>query len=195
MERHGINAIQRPTSVSAPNVAASGIPFVPGRAPVHTAATPAKAGVPVLCINWDDAVKKLGYSDDWKKYTLCEFMYSHFKLFEMGPVLFCNMLDTNTMKTAVAAKDSEVTDHKVKLPFEAINDNTLIVKAAGGTGNAYKEDTDYTVYYGEKNLFIELYRTEPPIQLATLMFLTARSIQRRLQALQSQWGWKQLTCV
>ena len=43
------------------------------------------------------------YSDDWATYTLCEFMYSHFKLFACQPVIFCNVLDIATAKEASAA--------------------------------------------------------------------------------------------
>ena len=77
---HGVYVSQLATSVSTPVVAESGIPFVVGLAPVQVADKPASAGTPVLCTSWAEAVEKLGYSDDWATYTLCEFMYSHFKL-------------------------------------------------------------------------------------------------------------------
>ena len=41
----------------------------------------------------DEFVEKLGYSDDWATYPLCEFAYSQFKLFGCSPVIFCNLLD------------------------------------------------------------------------------------------------------
>ena len=93
MVNHGVNATEQATSVSTPVVAESGVPFVVGTAPVQSAANPARAGIPVLCTSWDEAVAALGYSDDWEKYTLCEVMYSHFKLFGCQPVIFCNVLD------------------------------------------------------------------------------------------------------
>ena len=72
---HGVYVSQLATSVSTPVVAESGIPFVVGLAPVQVADKPAAAGTPVLCTSWAEAVEKLGYSDDWATYTLCEFMY------------------------------------------------------------------------------------------------------------------------
>lgn len=155
MVNHGIYVSEQATSVSTPVVAASGIPFVIGAAPVQSAEKPAAIGVPVLCTSWTEAVEKLGYSEDWEKYTLCEFMYSHFTLFGCQPVIFCNLLDPGTMKTSVPAGDMDVADHKVKLPFEAINDDALIVKAAGGTGAAYIRDTDYAVYYDGESCILE----------------------------------------
>lgn len=44
-------------------------------------------GVPVLCTSYEEAVKKLGYDDDWKSYPVCEFLYSHFKVFGRQPVI------------------------------------------------------------------------------------------------------------
>ena len=71
--KHGVYVNEEETAISTPMVAASGIPYVVGLAPVHTAANPAKANVPVLCTSWAEAVEKLGYTEDWKTYTLCEF--------------------------------------------------------------------------------------------------------------------------
>lgn len=104
--KHGVYVREQKTSVSTPVVAESGVPFVVGTAPVHSAESPAALFTPVLCTDWEDAVKKLGYSDDWKTYTICEVMYSHFKLFQRQPIIFCNVLDPSTNKEAVAARKS-----------------------------------------------------------------------------------------
>lgn len=128
-------------------------------APVQAADKPAAPGTPVLCTSWSEAVEKLGYSDDWATYTLCEFMYSHFKLFACQPVIFCNVLDIATAKEASAATDVAVTEHKVKLPIAAINDSTLVIKPAGGTGSAYVSGTDYNAYYSGEHLVVELLST------------------------------------
>lgn len=156
---HGVYVSQQATSVSTPVVAESGVPFVVGLAPVQAADKPAAPGTPVLCTSWSEAVEKLGYSDDWATYTLCEFMYSHFKLFACQPVIFCNVLDIATAKEASAAADVAVTEHKVKLPIAAINDSTLVIKPAGGTGSAYVSGTDYNAYYSGEHLVVELLST------------------------------------
>jgi len=156
MPNHGVFVSEQATSVGTPIPAKVSIPFVIGAAPVQSAESPATVGDPVLCTSFEEAVEKLGYSDDWTKYNLCEFMYSHFKLFGCQPVIFLNLLDPSTMKSAVAASDKAVSDHKVKLPIEAINDATLVVKAAGGAGDPYVKDTDYSTYYDGEYLVIEL---------------------------------------
>lgn len=155
MVKHGVNANEQATSVSTPVVAESGIPFVVGTAPVQTAESAAKVGIPVLCTSWQEAVSALGYSDDWKKYTLCEVMYSHFKLYACQPIIFCNVLDIANAKESVAAADVTVADHKIKLSVDAINDATLVVKATSG-GTDLVRDTDYSAYYNGENLVIEL---------------------------------------
>lgn len=148
---HGVYTTEQATSVSTPVVAESGVAFVIGSAPVQSAANPAAVGVPVICTSWKEAVDKLGYSDDWKKYTLCEFMYSHFKLFCCQPVIFCNVLDISK-KEDVAADDMAVADHKVKLPIEAIA-STVVVKSSN---TALVAGTDYDTYVDGEYLVIEL---------------------------------------
>ena len=153
MPNLGIHVYEKATAVAIPVVADVGIPFVVGLAPAHTAAKPAKANVPVLCTSWDEAVEKLGFSYDWKKYTLCEFIYSHFQLFGCQPVIFCNVLDTDTMKNTLEAKEYDVSDHKITLPFDTIAAGLKVsVPGDGGADPAeLKPDEDYTVLYDEND--------------------------------------------
>lgn len=156
-EVHGVSARQQATSVLTPAVAESGIPFVVGTAPVHMAERPAVAGVPVLCTSWDEAVVQLGYSENWKDYTLCEVMYSHFKLFGCQPLILCNVLDAAEMREDVAAADLLVSKHKITLPLAALS-ATLAIKAAdGGESPAeYVAGKDFEAYYSGEDLIIEL---------------------------------------
>jgi hypothetical protein len=150
MANPGVHVYEQATAVSTPAVAQVGIPFVVGTAPVHTAENPAKANVPVLVTSWKEAVQKLGYSEDWKTYTLCEFMYSHFQLYGCQPVIFCNVLDITKAKSDAAAKDYAVTNHKAVLPFELTNP---VVKSGESTLAA---DEDYTVFYDDGACIVEL---------------------------------------
>lgn len=154
--KHGIYVSRGEPAQSVPVAAESGIPFVIGAAPVQAASAPAKASVPVLCESWGDVETKLGYSEDWDSYNLCEFAYAYFKLYGCKPVVFCNLLDPATMKTAVAAADITVVNHQALLPIGAINDDTLVVKASGDAGEPYVAGTDYMAYYAGENLIVEL---------------------------------------
>lgn len=129
-------------------------PFVVGTAPVHSAESPAALFTPVLCTDWEDAVKKLGYSDDWKTYTICEVMYSHFKLFQRQPIIFCNVLDPSTNKEAVAGAEVTLSGKQAKLPFDAIL-SSLVVKTASSSESPLVKDTDYAAYYSDGNLIVE----------------------------------------
>jgi len=133
-----------------------GIPFFIGVAPIHCAEKPAEAGTPVLCTGMGEAIQKLGFAEDWKKYNLCECMVSHFELFGCQPAVFCNLLDMATMTTTVTPKDFNVTDHKVELPFETIDDAALRVRRAVSPADYLVRGTDYGVYHTGENLIIEL---------------------------------------
>lgn len=161
MAKHGVFANKQVSQTSAPVVSESGVPFVIGVSPIQAASEPARVGMPVICENFEEAQAKLGYSDNWEAYPLCEFMYSQFMLYEAGPVIFCNLLDPATAKESVAAADFDVVDHQVLLPIDAINDTTLVVKAQGSTGSetTYVKGEDYDVYYSGDNLVVELIPT------------------------------------
>ena len=152
---HGISVREEATSISTPLVALTGIPFVIGAAPVQSAKSPLPAREPVLCTSWADAVEKLGFSDDWEKYNICEVMHSHFVLYERQPAIFCNLLDPVGMSAAVDAADFPVKSNRALLPIEAV-DVTLIVKKMGGSGTPLVKGTDYEAYYSGENLIIEL---------------------------------------
>ena len=149
----GVHVYEKATAVSTPVLADVSIPFVVGAAPAHSASDPAKANVPVLATNWDEAVAQLGFSYDWKKYPLCEFMYSHFQLYGCQPVVFCNVLDSSR----ASMKDSEagdgqtavpVVEHQASIPFDAIA-STIQVSADADFGTVLELDTDYSILYDE----------------------------------------------
>lgn len=160
MPNHGVYVFEQATSVSIPLVAQVGIPFFIGMSPVQSAEAPLAAGEPVLCTSWEETVEKLGYSeatnpDGTYRYNLSECMYSHFNLYGRQPAIFCNMLDPKSMSSSVAPADIPVEDHKARLPIEAIDDDTLIVKTTE-SGNPLTKDLDYSVYYSGEHLIIEL---------------------------------------
>lgn len=156
MVKHGVFVNEQATSIGAPAVAATGVPFVIGTAPIQGASNPAPVGVPVRITGFSEFRERFGYSDDWDKYTLCEFAFAHFALYGMQPVIFVNLLDPETQKAPVAAADADVANHQVVLPAEAINDALLVVKAAGGAGDPLEKDTDYAVMYTDAGMVIEL---------------------------------------
>lgn len=152
MPNLGIHVYKKTTAVSSPAVAASGIPFFVGTAPVHTAAKPSRPNYPVLCTNWDEAAEKLGFSYNWKKYTLCEAMYSHFMLFGAQPAIFCNVLDPSDadMKKPAQSRAHEVLEHRVTIPLDTLHDGLKVTSGEGESAVELKEDEDYTLFYDEE---------------------------------------------
>ncbi|MDR3165275.1 MAG: phage tail sheath family protein, partial [Synergistaceae bacterium] len=80
---HGVYVYELPTALVAPRHVDSALPFVVGTAPIHLsgiglniADTSKQVNYTILASNYEEAVTKLGYSDDWDKYSLCEFMYA-----------------------------------------------------------------------------------------------------------------------
>ena len=96
---HGIRVQENPTSVPTPVMNRAGVPVVFGTAPVNLAANPRDAVNKLfLCNTFAEAKEALGYSDDYEKYTLCQAMDAFFKVFGVGPVVFCNVLDPEVHK-------------------------------------------------------------------------------------------------
>ena len=152
MPNLGIHVNKKATAVSLPAVAASGIPFFVGTAPVHTAAKPSRPNYPVLCTSWDEAAEKLGFSYNWKKYTLCEAMYSHFMLYGAQPAIFCNVLDPSDtdMKKPAQSRAHEVLEHRVTIPLDTLHDGLKVTSGEGESAVELKEDEDYTLFYDEE---------------------------------------------
>ena len=71
---HGVNASKLKTSVSTPTKVASGVHFAVGAAPVQMVG--GKTNEVIMANDYEEAVRFLGYSDDWEKYPLCMEIYS-----------------------------------------------------------------------------------------------------------------------
>lgn len=155
MAKHGVYVLEQATSAVTPATVETGVPIFFGASPIQNADTPATPGIPVLCTSWNEAVQKLGYSDDWATYPLCEAMYSHFKLFNVSPAIFVNMLDASTMKSAVAAADKNVVSKKVALSKKAIP-GSVVVKASSSSTSALVLGTDYDLYFADEVLTVEV---------------------------------------
>lgn len=151
---HGVKTRQVGTSVSTPVTAGSGIAFVVGTAPVHI--VDGKTNVPVLGNNYSEAVAALGYSDNWEKYSLCEVMYSHYKLYGVSPVVFVNVLDPVKHKKSVPAADVDLVEKKAYLPLEAIKSTVVVKSESGAGGTTYEAGRDYDLFYDNEKLVLEI---------------------------------------
>lgn len=141
---HGVKTAKVETGVSAPIVAESGIIFAVGAAPAHMAG--GKAGGVVRASNYREAVEQLGYSDDWENYGLSEVIYTAFRLYQVAPVYFVNVLDPAKHKKQ-GAGEYEIADSQVRLPLEAVAES---VKIAGK-----EKGSDFEVFYDGEACVVE----------------------------------------
>lgn len=148
---HGVSTGKKETSVSTPVVAASGIHFVVGTAPVQV--VDGKVNEVIMARSYAEAVQQLGYSDDWEKYGLCEEMYSAFQLYKTGPVFMVNVLDPEKHKTAVSKKSMTPEDNQIFLPLEAIADTIKVTGKEAGT--------DFDTFYNDNNCVVEFLGETP----------------------------------
>jgi len=148
---HGVSTSVKETSVSTPIVAASGIHFAVGTAPVQM--VNGKVNEVLMFNTYAEAVEALGYSDDWEKYGLCEEIYTAFMLYQVSPVFCVNVLDPEKHKKTAAETTFTVTDGQAKLPPDAISTS---IKVSGKTLG-----TDYDVFYDDDNCVVE-FLTEAP---------------------------------
>lgn len=141
---HGISTSKLTTSVSSPNVAASGIIFAVGTSPAHMVG--GKINEVVMANNYEEAVKALGYSDDWKKYGLSEVVYTAFVLYQQSPVFFVNVLDPSKHKKETTG-EYDVSENQIILPLETIAESVEIPDKEKGA--------DFEVFYNDTQCIVE----------------------------------------
>ncbi|MCM3141303.1 phage tail sheath C-terminal domain-containing protein [Brevibacillus sp. MER 51] len=147
--RHGVYVREVPTSVLPPATASASLPVVFGTAPVNLSKRDkAPVNEPILCYSYSEAVEALGYSDDWKSYTLCEFMYSHFQLFQQGPIVFINVLDPTEHKIDVAESEIPLAKGVAKINQSGVLVTSLVVKLAVA-GQPLEKGKDYAAAFDE----------------------------------------------
>lgn len=142
---HGINTSKKATSVSVPVTVASGVHFAVGTAPVQMVG--GKANEVVMLNSYEEAVRLLGYSDDWQKYSLCMEVYSAFMLYKIAPVFVVNVLDPAKHRTEKKATNYTPVENRVELPLEVIAGS---VEVEGKT-----EGQDYEVFYTDTACIVE----------------------------------------
>lgn len=143
--QHGIDLIENPTSLTPPVTADSAVQVVVGTAPIHLSEDPSSVvNKPVLVHNLASAQQKLGYSENFGAFTLCESMYASFKLASIAPIVFINVLDPAVHKTSVSAKAFSLSNGEGVIDDEGILLASLVVKN-GAT--PLVKGTDYIVAF------------------------------------------------
>ena len=98
---------------------------------------------PVKLSNLRDAQNKVGYTDDWGSFTLCEAISAHFNnpLGNIGPIYVINVLDPDVhRKASSTSKSLTFTGGRAEFVSDTIILDTLTLPNL-------EEDTDYSVDY------------------------------------------------
>lgn len=140
---HGVRIQENPTNIAAPVTFTGGVPVIFGTAPVNMTADPEKAVNQLyLCKTFAEAKAAVGYSEDYEKYTLCQAMDAFFKVYGVGPIVLCNVLDPATHKMSF--------NETVKVVNGQAVSTTEGVLLSGLTVTGESElalDTDYTIEF------------------------------------------------
>lgn len=151
MSKHGVFVLENATDLVVPVVADSAVQVVIGTAPVNMVDGDV-VNKPILANSASEAMAQLGYCDDFANYTLCQSMFATNNLFAVGPVVYINVLDPATHKTAVTETTIDVENMSATLPvFGMIRDSALTVKKDSTT---LVKGTDYTLEYDNKGYLV-----------------------------------------
>ncbi len=161
---HGVRVQEKDTELTTPITGVAGLQVVIGTAPVNLTEVP-KVNVPVLCHNMQEAREKLGYSEDFKAYTLCQSMYASFVAFAISPVVFINVLDPERHRIENVEKEYDIANGQVKITDTAgIIKSSVVVKAGE---NTLIENADYLLTFDDNQKMV-----------VTLISETANSAQK-----------------
>lgn len=116
-----------------------------GTAPVNLIRGYADAdlvNVPAYLPNWSAVQRLMGYSSDWKKFSLCEAFNMHFKSSEsVGPIVAINVLDPDKHRmSAETVAELVFVNGRATLKSDTIILDTLVLLEK-------KEGVDYSVNY------------------------------------------------
>jgi len=174
---HGVYIQENNTSVTTPVTADSANQFIVGTAPINLLDDPSSAvNVPILVEKYSEAVEYLGYSSDWESYTLCQSMYASFKVFNVSPLIFVNVLDPDKHYTSVASESNTISSGAITIEKEGILINANFVVQSSDGATTYTEDTDYTLAFDDDGYVVLTVLSAGSIGSATELLLSYRKL-------------------
>ena len=133
-------------TVAQSAVQAGTTPVYVGVAPIHLVRDyKAVKGVnsPLKLNNFVDAQRKMGFSPDWEKFSLCEVMTAHFNnpIGNIGPIYVINVLNPETHKKAEqTTKSLTFVNGRAEFVSDTVILDTLAIESKA-------EGVDYTLDY------------------------------------------------
>ncbi len=170
---HGVRVLEEGNAIESPVTGTAGLQVIFGTAPVNLAKDPeAVVNTPVVCRTMQEAKEKLGYSEDFKAYTLCQSMYASFKAFPVAPVVFFNVLDPAKHKKENAEKEYTVITGQVFVVEKGILKSSVIIKSGE---EVLVADTDYLMDFDSEGSLVITMISEKALS-ATTVKITSESI-------------------
>lgn len=142
---HGVRVAEEGNALESPVTGTAGLQVIFGTAPVNLAKNPqAAVNTPVVCRTMQEAKEKLGFSSDFKSFTLCQSMYACFGIFFVAPVVFINVLDPSIHKKENEEKEYNVAEGQAIIEEKGILKSSVKVKSGEETLEA---DVDYLLAF------------------------------------------------
>ena len=142
--QHGVYTYEKETSLVAPVKGTAGLQVIFGTAPVNMAADPYNCtNVPMIGYDYAECCKNVGYSDDWKSYSLCQSIYANFKVFNVAPIILINVLDPTKHIKDLESQALTFVGGQATINVKGILLDKLVLS---GT-TEYVADTDYTAAF------------------------------------------------
>lgn len=155
----GVRATEKKSALTAP-VTAQTATMAFGTAPVHQ--TGRGANEIVLAFSYAEAIEQLGWSGDWEKYTLCEVIDSHFKLYGVGPLLLVNVMDPKLCAGEEKTEEKAFQNGQITLSADVIPGSVRLLKQSAdgaaedaGAAEVYQAGTDYELFFEDGACIIE----------------------------------------
>jgi len=144
-KEHGIFIYEEATALTIPKESSAGLQVVIGTAPINMAEDPdAMVNVPILATSSTEAQARLGYSRNFKDFTLCQTMYITANVCVVSPVIYINVLDPKKHKKDLTETAVKVDEYQAMVEVEGILKKGIVVKAGE---NTLKENDDYTLAF------------------------------------------------
>ncbi len=144
---HGVRILENPTSLVAPILGTAGLQVIFGTAPVNLAENPYECtNKPMIAYSFAEASAAVGYSDDFKNYTLCQSIDASFRVFNIAPIILINVLDPKKHKKDFEAKTYPVIDSQATMDITGVLADKL--KVENGE-DVLIQDVDYITTFDD----------------------------------------------
>jgi len=152
--KHGVYVTEQATSLVAPIEGTAGLQVIIGTAPVNQVPYNTISGgvvnTPILAYTYKEAVSKLGFSYNFKDYTLCQSIYACFQVVGCAPIVLINVLDPDKHRTDIEKTTLAVSeDSTAQITEEGVLTDTL--KVLDGETELVKGE-DYTATMNDDGL-------------------------------------------